>query len=281
VLVGNGADELIRMCAALTLEAGAAAVFPCPAFPSYRDSVQCCGARPIPVAAGDEHLVDALLDAAADPAVALLYLANPDNPTGRLLPPAEITRLAAQAPGRTLCVVDEAYAHYAGEAADAIDLVAAGAENVCVLRTFSKVYGLAGLRIGYAVAHPGVIAALERIRLVFNVSQPAQLAALAALDEDACVADRVERTRRGRVRLHHLLAQAGLDPLPSRANFVFARVPGGDGAAFAHELLLQGVAVRALAGFGAPDAIRVTVGTPAELRFLAGALDQMRVEVRL
>jgi histidinol-phosphate aminotransferase len=275
VLIGSGADELIRMAAALVLEPGDRVVIPWPSYPSYRDSTQCCGASAIDVDAEADDLVERLVAAARTPGVGLVYLANPNNPTGRLLAAGEVRLLAAGLPGSVLCVVDEAYFDYTDGYESAIALVREGAPNVCVLRTFSKVHALAGLRIGYAVGHPDVIAALERIRLVFNVGVAAQLAAYAALAERTAIAQRATYTRGARERLSASLRRAGLVPAASQANFVFARVPGGDGAAYAQRLLREGVAVRALRDFGARDAIRVTVGTPAELDFLDLALDRV------
>jgi histidinol-phosphate aminotransferase len=276
VLVGNGADELIRMAAALVLDPGDRAVIPWPSFPSYRDSTQCCGAEAITVDAEDPALAAHVVAAAHAPGVRLVYLANPNNPTGRLLAAGEIRQIAQGLPGGVLCVVDEAYYDYTTGHASAVALVRDGAPNVCVLRTFSKIHALAGLRVGYAVGPPHVITALERIRLVFNVGVAAQVAAQAALQEREAVALRAIYTRQAKRELSASLKRAGLVTRASAANFVFARVPGGDGAAYADRLLRCGVAVRALAGFGAPDAIRVTVGTAAELDFLDAALDQLR-----
>ena len=141
-----------------------------------------------------------------------------------------------------------------------------------VLRTFSKVYGLAALRVGYAIASPEVADGLDRVRPIFNVNQPAQEAALASLHERDAVAGRIEHARRGRRAIAHALAGAGLDPEPSQANFVYADVPDEDGLALAERLLHAGVMVRALDGFGAPQAIRVTVGTDEENELFAHAL---------
>ena len=175
-------------------------------------------------------------------------------------------------PGDVLCVLDEAYADYAEPEPDGAELLRTGREDVCVLRTFSKVYGLAALRVGYAVAPPQVADALDRVRPIFNVNQPAQEAALASLHEHDAVAQRIEHARRARAELHDALAGAGLDPEPSQANFVYADVPGGDGAGLADRLLREGIIVRELAGFGAPGAIRVTVGTDEENELFAAAL---------
>jgi histidinol-phosphate aminotransferase len=171
-----------------------------------------------------------------------------------------------------LCVLDEAYAEYAADEPAGVELVREGHERVCVLRTFSKVYGLAALRIGYAIASPQIADALNRVRPIFNVNQPAQEAALASRQETEAVRRRIAHTRDARDELHDTLAAAGLAPIPSHANFVYADVPGGDGDGLADRLLHAGFVVRALRAFGAPGAIRVTVGTDEEMRLLAAAL---------
>ena len=261
VVLGNGADELIRLCAVATLDAGDAAAFPWPSFPSYVSAVACCGAEAVRVPVGD---VDALVAARAK----LIYLANPNNPTGTLLDRAELRSSLDRLEG-VLCVLDEAYAEYADPEPEGPALLREGRAPLCVLRTFSKVHGLAALRIGYALASPDVADALDRVRPIFNVNQPAQEAALASLHEREALRLRVEHARRGRRFLYETLAAAGLDPEPSQTNFVYAQASAGD---LAQRLLHQGVIVRELTGFGAPGAIRVTSGTDEENAFFAEAL---------
>jgi histidinol-phosphate aminotransferase len=151
-----------------------------------------------------------------------------------------------------------------------------GAARLAVLRTFSKVHGLAALRIGYALASPEVADGLDRVRNIYNVNQPAQEAALASMHERDAVAMRVEHARGGRLQLHRAMADAGLEPVPSQANFVFAEVRNGDGEDLARALLeREGVIVRGLAAFGAPGAIRVTTGTEEENAVFAEALQSV------
>jgi histidinol-phosphate aminotransferase len=274
VVLGNGADELIRLCAVATLDAGDRAAFPWPSFPSYISAAACSGgtAAQVPLGPGRAFDLDALL-AEANAGARLVYLANPNNPTGTLLDRGELRVFLEALPPRTLCVLDEAYAEYADPEPEGVELVRAGAERLCSLRTFSKVYGLAALRIGYAIASPPVADALDRVRPVFNVNQPAQEAATASLSDPGAIADRVEHTRRGRAFLFEALSAAGFDAEPPQANFVYADV--GDGAAVADALLREGVIVRSLEGFGAPGAIRVTAGTEEENRIFARALDRV------
>jgi histidinol-phosphate aminotransferase len=276
VVLGNGADELIRLCAVATLDAGDAAAFPWPSFPSYVAAAACSGAEPVHVPlAGRAFDLDALLAAARLERTKLIYLANPNNPTGRLLDAAELRRLLAQLPTGVLCVLDEAYAEYAEPEPEGPRLLRDGAARLCVLRTFSKVYGLAALRVGYALASPDVADALDRVRPIFNVNQPAQEAALASLHELEAVALRVQHARRARHFLERSLASAGLEPEPSQANFVYADVPGGDARGLADRLLREGYIVRALSDFGAPGAIRVTAGRDDENEDFAAALTRV------
>ncbi|HZI90548.1 MAG TPA: histidinol-phosphate transaminase [Thermoleophilaceae bacterium] len=279
VVPGNGADELIRLCGAAALDAGDAAVFPWPSFPSYVSAAAVHGATPLQVPLNDRRAVDvdALLDACDTPApgggrVRVVFLANPNNPTGTLLDPSELRRFLDSLPDRILCVLDEAYAEYADPEPGGPALLREGRPRLCVLRTFSKVYGLAGLRVGYALASPEAARALDRVRPIFNVNQPAQAAAVASLAARDAIGERVAHTRAAREQLRETLAASGLRPVASQANFVYADVPGGDGAGLAERLLAEGFIVRALDGFGAPGAIRVTCGTDEENAAFAEAL---------
>jgi histidinol-phosphate aminotransferase len=280
VVAGNGADELIRLAALATLDPGDRAVFPWPSFQSYPTAAACAAADGVPVAMRDRAFdLEALLEVCGPDrrsrgtgAAKLVYLANPNNPTGTVTARTDVERFLNELSDEVLCVLDEAYAEYADPEPDGIRHVREGRPRVCVLRTFSKVYGLAALRIGYAVASPEIAGALDRVRPIFNVNQPAQEAALASLHEKDIVERRIAYTRRMRDQLHDTLASAGLDPIRSHANFVYADVPGGDGDGLADRLLHAGFIVRALRGFGAPGAIRVTVGTEEEMALFAEAL---------
>ncbi len=253
-------------------------MFPWPSFPSYISAAACHGADAVRVPLrGRSFDLEAVSNAMEGPAPAggrrrLVFLANPNNPTGTLLDRAELRAFLDALPEDVLCVLDEAYAEYADLEPEGPALLRGGRPRLCVLRTFSKVYGLAGLRIGYALASPEVADALGRVRPIFNVNGPAQEAARASLGGQEEVARRVAHARAARKALHDTLAGAGLDPIPSQANFVYADVPGGDGTALAERLLYAGFIVRALDGFGAPGAIRVTCGTDEENEAFARAL---------
>jgi histidinol-phosphate aminotransferase len=283
VVPGNGADELIRLCGAAVLDAGDAAVFPWPSFPSYVSAATVHGAGVVQVPLSERAFdLDAVLKACSRPApgggrVGVVFLANPNNPTGTLLPRDEVRGLLDALPDRILCVLDEAYAEYADEEPEGPALVREGHGRLCVLRTFSKVYGLAALRVGYALAAPEIADALDRLRPVFNLNQPAQEAALASLGAHAAVAERVAHARNARGELFAALGRAGLDPIASQTNFVYADTPDGDGDGLAERLLHEGFIVRAMRGFGAPGAIRVTCGTDEENPAFAAALRHVRI----
>jgi histidinol-phosphate aminotransferase len=277
IVLGNGADELIRLCAVATLDAGDRVVFPWPSFPSYVSAAACSAAEAVRVPLRDHEFdPEAVLAACSAQRTKLVYIANPNNPTGHLIDREVLRSFLSELPDGVLCVLDEAYADYAEPEPEGPELVRDGVPRLAVLRTFSKVYGLAALRIGYALASPEMADGLDRVRPIYNVNQPAQEAALASMHERDAVALRVEHARGGRLKLHHAMTDAGLEPVPSQANFVFAEVrargareaghpAAGDGAGLARALLEQeGVIVRALAEFGAPGAIRVTVGTDEE-----------------
>lgn len=271
VVLGNGADELIRFAALATLDPGERAVYPWPSFQSYPTAVATAAGEAIAVPMRERAFdLDGLLAAARE--AKLVYLANPNNPTGTLTARADVVRFADELAPSALLVLDEAYAEYAEDEPAGVALVREGRERICVLRTFSKVYGLAGLRIGYAIASPAIADALHRVRPIFNVNQPAQEAARASLHETEAVRRRIAHTRAAREDLYDTLASAGLDPVRSHANFVYADVPGGDGDGLADRLLHAGFIVRALRAFGAPGAIRVSVGTDEEMRLFAAAL---------
>lgn len=272
IVIGNGADELIRLCAVATLDAGDRAVFPWASFPSYPVSAASCGAVPVPVPLIDRRFdVDRLLSE-ANYGAKLLYIPNPNNPTGVLLEREAVHRLIDEAPPDVLIVLDEAYAEYADEEPEGPAILREGRERLCVLRTFSKVYGLAALRVGYALASPVIADGLDRVRPIFNVNQPAQEAALASLHEQHAIAGRVEHARKSRAMLEAALRSAGLDAEPSQTNFVYAEVPGGDAPGLADRLLREGFIVRERTGFGAPTAIRVTAGTDEENELFGEAL---------
>jgi histidinol-phosphate aminotransferase len=274
VLVAAGADAVIGYVCQATLEPGDEVVVPWPSFPSFVRDAQKRDAIPVTVPLVDGAVdVDAVLGAVT-PRTRLLFLATPNNPTGRPVPRDEVTRLVRTLPEHVLPVIDEAYFDYLepGDRLDAIaDLVLAG-DDVLALRTFSKLYGLAGLRVGYGVGPAAVVAAMRKVQRGYDVSAPAQVAALASLADDEEVVRRRAANRAALASLVALVRAQGFEPLDgSAANFVLVDVGvDADGAAAA--LLRHGVAVQSGVPFGAPTSLRIGASSEADLAALATAL---------
>ncbi|AKJ64275.1 histidinol-phosphate transaminase [Kiritimatiella glycovorans] len=264
LLFGNGSNELIVFLGHVFLGPGLNLVTGECAFAVYRlvAALYRAGvvAAPMPDLTYD---LDALLEAVT-PDTRLVAVCNPNNPTGTAVGQEDLDRFIERLPGHCLAVFDEAYIEMMPEdrRPDLMRYVREGRENVLVLRTFSKAYGLAGLRIGYAAAAPAVIGLLNRVRQPFNVNVLAQAAAEAALDDDA----HVERTRtlaaEGCRTVAAALAELGCETVPSVANFMLVRV--GDGGKVFEQLQRRRIIVRPMGAYGLPDYVRVTVGTPEQ-----------------
>jgi histidinol-phosphate aminotransferase len=278
VTVGNGSNELLVLLAEAFLEPGSVAVYSQFAFAVYALAVQATGARAIVVPAlpadGDQPLGHdaAALAAAVTPATRLLFVANPNNPTGTYVPAGALRALLAAVPPEVIVVVDEAYAEYM-TAADYRDTVAwlADFPNLVVLRTFSKIHGLAALRVGYALSHPDVAELLNRVRQPFNVNSVAQAAAIAALGDHGHVAESRRINSAGLRLLTAGLAAAGWRVAPAAGNFVLADT-GGAAQPVYQALLGQGIIVRPLGNYGLPRHLRITVGLPEQNERLLAAL---------
>jgi histidinol-phosphate aminotransferase len=273
VVVGGGADAVIDWLSQATLDPGDEIVCGWPSFSSYVLDAAKVGAvaRTVPLR---EHTydLDALLGAIG-PRTKLVYVCHPNNPTGTGNGRAELLAFLDRVPAHVLVVLDQAYFEYIDDPdyVDGIEELFKAGRRVVVLRTFSKIYGLAGLRVGYGIAPADVAAATSKVRRAFEVTSAAQAAALASLDGAEELARRRAANREGRARLEEILRRHGLAPAgPALGNFLYADV--GDGRALFDRLLREGVIVRPLAGFGAPEAIRVTVGTREELELLDAAL---------
>jgi histidinol-phosphate aminotransferase len=264
LIVGAGADGIIDLLAQATLDPGDDVVCGWPSFPSYVLTAAKLGAEARRVPLRDHtYDLDGLL-AAIGPRTKLVYVCHPNNPTGTANGRQELVAFLDRLPDHVLCVLDQAYFEYIDDAdyADGIELFRGG-RRIVVVRTFSKIYGLAGLRVGWAVAPADVATATSKVRRAFDVAASAQAAALASLDDQQEIGMRRELNRIGRDRLAEILRSHGLDPAgPARGNFLFADV--GSGRELFERLLREGVIVRPLDGFGAPEGIRVTVGTPEE-----------------
>jgi histidinol-phosphate aminotransferase len=274
IAVGSGADALIDGISQAVLDPGDEIVCGWPSFPSYVIYGLKLGAEPVRVPLHEHRYDLEALVGAVTPRTKLVYVCHPNNPTGTINTRAELDAYFERVPEHVLTVLDQAYFEYIDdpEYADGIDDYFKAGRKVMVLRTFSKIYGLAGLRVGYGVADAEVVTALGKTRRAFDLTTPAQEAALASLDTAGELGRRRQQNAQGRAELERLLRDAGYDVVgPAAGNFVFAEV-GDDSQTLFDALLRQGVIVRPLAGFGAPHAIRVTVGTPDEHAFLAQAL---------
>jgi histidinol-phosphate aminotransferase len=227
-----------------------------------------------------DHRYDlgALLDAVT-PRTKLVYVCHPNNPTGTMNTRAELDAYFERVPEHVLTVIDQAYFEYVDEPEypDAIEEYAKSGRRVFVLRTFSKIYGLAGLRVGYGIGPAALVTALGKTRRAFDVTADAQAAALASLDAPTELERRRAVNAEGRAALERTLREHGLDPAgPAVANFLYADV-GEDARPFFEALLRLGVIVRPLHAFGAPGAVRISVGTPEENAILGEALRQVGV----
>jgi histidinol-phosphate aminotransferase len=273
VVVAAGADGVIDLLSQATLDPGDDIVCGWPSFPSYVLDAAKLGAesKKVPLKS-DTYDLDGLL-AAIGPRTKLVYVCHPNNPTGTGNGRAELDRFFEQVPDHVLVVLDQAYFEYIDDPdyADGIKEHFKAGRRVIVLRTFSKIYGLAGLRVGYGVGPADVVAATSKVRRAFDVTATAQAAALASIGDEPELARRRAANAAGRAQLEGVFREHGLEPAgPALGNFLFAEV--GDGREVFEQLLRQGVIVRPCAGFGAPAAIRVSVGTTEENAFFAAAL---------
>ncbi|MFM2033280.1 MAG: hypothetical protein RLZZ297_2045 [Chloroflexota bacterium] len=273
VLCANGSDELILLIALCYLEAGDEVVMADGTFISYMMRTGMMGAvqKKIPLRNGAHDL--AAMAAAVTPQTRMVLICNPNNPTGSTNGATEMLQLLATVPADVLVVIDEAYIEYATRA-DFPDMIAelrAGRPNIIVLRTYAKIYGMAGMRLGYALAQPDVLDYLSKARPVFDVNAVAAAAGIAALADTAHLAASRAQTAEARDLYVERLTALGLTPFPSETNFIAVPLPAGvSDAAVVAALAQQGIAISGLAGWGMPGVIRISFGTPAEnLRCLA------------
>jgi histidinol-phosphate aminotransferase len=278
VAPGAGSDGLVDCLGQATLGPGDEIVCGWPSFASYVIYARRLGAIPrtVPLRNGCYDL-DAIVEAIG-PRTKLVYVCHPNNPTGTMNSRSELDAYFERVPEHVLTVLDQAYHEYIDDAeyADGVDEYLKRGRRVVVLRTFSKIYGLAGLRVGYALAPAPVVTAIGKVRRAFDITTPAQEAALASLDSPRELEGRRALNSAGRAQLEKILRDYGLEPVgPAVGNFLFAEV-GDDSRPFFEQLLREGVIVRPTHNFGAPGAIRVTAGTPDEHELLAEALGRVR-----
>jgi histidinol-phosphate aminotransferase len=280
VTVCAGADAIVGYVCMIALDPGDEVVTGWPSFTSYVLDPLKLAAVPVRVPLKDERIdLDALL-AAITPRTKLVFIAAPNNPTGTTNSRAELDGYFERVPPHVLTVIDQAYLEYleAPDYPDAIVEYFQRGHRVLVLRTFSKIFGLAGLRVGYGIGPAGVITAIGKVRRAFDVTTAGQEAALASLNDAGEIARRRAANRTSMALLHDVLREHRLEPAgPAVANFAFVRVADAD--ALNDALLRQGVIVRPLASFGAPHALRITAGTPDEIAFLGEALSALHAPV--
>jgi histidinol-phosphate aminotransferase len=273
--LGNGSNDILELVAMALLESGTSCVYSQHAFVVYKLSTQARGARHIVVPARDfGHDLPAMLEA-IDDTTRLVFIANPNNPTGTYLSNAALESFLAEVAkrhgSRVTVVLDEAYNEFLEPElrVDSVGLVKKY-PNLLVSRSFSKAYGLAGLRVGFAVAQPALTDLLNRVRQPFNVNSLAQAAAIAALQDKDFLARSFAVNRDGKAQLQNAFTQLGLKFVPSYANFVLVHV--GDAARINLELLKRGVIVRPVTGDGLPEWLRVSIGLPEENQKFIDAL---------
>ncbi len=263
LVLGNGSNELLEFIGHALLGPGAEAVASEYCFAVYPIVTALFGARLVVTPARDYgHDLEAML-AALTPRTRVVFVANPNNPTGTIAPREELARFVSAVPEEIALVLDEAYIEFLDQPPDLLPEVRSGRRpNLVLLRTFSKIYGLAGLRLGYGIGHPDFMAQLEKIRQPFNLNAIAQAGALAALDDTA----HAERTRRTNARGLRFFARAfrrlGLEYVPSSANFILVRVGQGERVFEAMQKL--GVIVRPMGGYQLPGWVRISIGTPKQ-----------------
>jgi len=270
LILGNGSNEIIEFVGHALMQPGTDVVASQYCFAVYPIVTHLFGANLIMVPARHYgHDLPAMLKALT-PKTKAMFVANPNNPTGTLAPRGDVLQTVTDVPDDLLLVMDEAYIDFLEEPVDLLPLVRVNSKaNLLLMRTFSKIFGLAGLRLGYGIGHPDLIAALEKIRQPFNINSIAQAGALAALDDQGHLARTRANNALGLDYLQNSFRSLGLEFIPSHANFVLVRA--GDGQRVFEEMQKLGVITRPMGGYQLPEWIRVTVGMPDQnVRCIAG-----------
>jgi histidinol-phosphate aminotransferase len=276
IVLGNGSNDVLELVARAFLTRGDSAVYSQHAFMVYPLVVQAIGATGIEVPAREYATDLEAMAAAIRPDTKMVFVANPNNPTGTFTPWAELERFVAKVPPRVLVVLDEAYGEYLpDELRSPTPGWLARFPNLVVSRTLSKAFGLAGLRVGYGLAHPEAAEVMNRVRQPFNVNHLAMVAACAALEDEAFIAKSRGVNAKGLRQLEEGFRKLGLEFIPSHGNFITVRV--GEADRIYRAMLAEGVIVRPIAGYGMPEHLRVTVGLPEHNeRFLASLARALR-----
>ncbi len=278
ITLGNGSNDILELAAHAFVEPGQEVIYAQYSFAVYPLATQAVGGKSVVVAAKDfGHDLDAMA-AAITPATRLIFIANPNNPTGTFLPAAAIAEFLAHVPSHIVVVLDEAYNEYLPPALQ-YDSIAWVRQypNLLVSRSLSKAYGLAGLRIGFGIAQPAVTDLLNRIRQPFNVNSMAQAAAIAALNDHDFLAKGAQINNAGYAQLTAAFDTLGLQYVPSSGNFVLVKVGDDDGAGARVNLALlkRGVIVRPVGNYGLPQWLRISIGLPAENATFIAALTEI------
>ena len=273
IILGNGSNDILELAARTFMKAGDSAVYSQHAFAVYPLATQAVGAGGIEVPAKNFGNDLGAMLAAIRADTKMVFLANPNNPTGTFIPGPELHAFVKQVPANVLVVLDEAYGEYLSDA-DGYDSAPwlADFQNVIISHTLSKAYGLAGLRIGFGLAHPQLIDLMNRVRQPFNVNHLAMVAAVAALGDDAFIEESRRVNSAGLLLLKDELGSRQLATIAAFGNFITFKIENAKQVFEA--LLRQGVIVRPIAGYGLPDYLRVTVGTETQNRRFLVALDK-------
>ncbi len=271
IILGNGSNEIIELLIRAYLRSGDEAVMADPSFAVYPIVVKSVGATAVTVPLREMRHDLREMSRAVNKKTRVVFIANPNNPTGTIVTSREFEEFIGSVPEECIVCVDEAYFEFVRsmEYPRTIEYVKAG-RPVVLLRTFSKVYGLAGLRVGYGVAHPELVDYMNRVRQPFNVNSLAQAAAIAALDDLEHLKRTLENNMAGLDYLYGAIAALGFEYVPAEANFFLIKV--GNGKKVYEDLLKKGVIVRPMAGYNMPEYIRVSVGLPEENRRFIEAL---------
>jgi len=280
LIIGNGSDELLKLLAETYINPGDEAVMPQPSFSEYDFAMKVMGgiSRFVPLRSDFEYDLEAMLEAVNE-RTRLVFLCNPNNPTGTFVNHRNLSNFIKKLPRGVIVVVDEAYCEYASDPyfPHSLELLEGG-HPLLVLRTFSKIYGLAGLRIGYGIGSKQLIADMQRVREPFNVNHMAQVAAAAALEDDLHLARSRNLVEEGRRQVALGLEEMGLYPVPSQANFFFVNI-GVDSREAFPLFLKRGIVIRTGDIFGYPNYIRVNFGTLEQNQLFLDALKEVREEL--
>ncbi|MFH1709660.1 MAG: histidinol-phosphate transaminase [bacterium] len=275
IAIGNGSDELMLLIALAYISAGDEAIISLNTFSTYEMVCRLMEASITRINLKNYTYNLEEMAKVAGPKTKLIFICNPNNPTGTMNTKKEMDDLVSKVPQNTIIVIDEAYGEYVAspDYPDSVEYVK-NKKNVVVLRTFSKIYGLAGLRVGYAIARPEIIKYLNLVRMPFSVNRLAQIAAAVSLSDTGHVEKSIKNNSEGKVYLYAELEKLGVSFVKTEANFIFINLNSDADMAFMG-LMRRGVIVRPLTSFGMPGSIRVTIGTPEQNKKFINALSQV------